>query len=133
MLRDSYIRNVEEEVRYRKLSLNWKDTLQDTFQACSTITWRDAKDERFQQLQRGITNIVNFILERFTLEEAIVCAAKTAYLSRLIQADRMRVERYTGPEQIATFNIGNPEFLKWNRLKKTAPAAFFYWYKALEN
>ena len=132
LLRASYIRNVDGELRYRKLSLNWRDILQDTFLACLTITWRDEKNAHFQHLQRGISNIVNFILERFTLEEAIICAAKAAYLSKLIQADTLTVERYNGSEQIGALNIENPDFLKWNRLKKTTPEAFFYWYRALK-
>jgi hypothetical protein len=131
LIRASYIRNAEEELKYRKLSLSWKDTLKDTFQACYIITQRDQKNEHFLHLQKGISNIVNFILERFSLEEAIICSAKTAYLSNLIKADTIAVERYIGPDPIATFNIENPEFLKLNRLKRTLPEAFFYWYHSL--
>jgi len=131
LIRVSYIRNAEEELKYRKLSLSWKDALRDTFQACSIITHRDHKNEQFLHLQQGISNIVNFILERFSLEEAIICSAKTAYLSKLIQADTIAVERYHGPDQIATFNIENQKFLKLNRLKRTLPEAFFYWYQSL--
>ncbi len=131
LVRASYIRNAEEELKYRKLSLNWKDTLQDTFQACLTITQRDLKNEHFQHLQKGISNIVNFILERFRLEEAIICSAKTAYLSRLLPSDTISVKRYTTPDEIAVFNINHPDHSKLNRLKKTMPEAFFYWYQAL--
>jgi predicted nucleotidyltransferase component of viral defense system len=131
LVRASYIRNAEEEMKYRGLNLHWKDTLRDTFQTCLTITGRDEKDLRFQHLKKGITNIVNFILERFYVEEAIVCAAKTAYLSRLIQIDNIPANRYGSPDQIALLTIEYPEYLKLNRLKKSNPEAYFYWYHAL--
>lgn len=95
LLKASYIKNVEEELKYRGLSLHWKDTLQDTFQACLTITLRDPKSEHFLHLQKGISNIVNFILQRFRLEEAVICSAKTAYLSRILLADGRSVVRHT--------------------------------------
>ena len=131
LIRASYIRNAEEELKYRKLSLSWKDPLRDTFQTCSIITQRDQKNAHSLHLQQGISNIVNFILGRFNLEEAIICSAKTAYLSKLISTESIVVERYIGPNQIATFNIENQEFLKLNRLKRTSPEAFFYWYHSL--
>lgn len=131
LIKASYIRNAEDELKYRKLSLSWKDTLKDTFQACSIITKRDQKNKHFLHLQQGISNIVNFILEKFSLEEAIICSAKTAYLSKLIQADTITIERYMGPDQIAAFTIEDPEFQKFNRLKRTLPEAFFYWYHSL--
>jgi hypothetical protein len=131
LVRASYIRNAEKEMKYRGLNLHWKDILRDTFKACLTITKRDVKDERFLHLQKGISNIVNFILERFYLEEAIICSAKTAYLSRLIQADNIPVQHYTYPDQIASLTIEDPEYSKLNKLKKSIPEAFFYWYQAI--
>jgi hypothetical protein len=131
LVRASYIRNAEEEMKYRGLNLHWKDPLRDTFETCLTITRRDEKDVRFQHLKKGITNIVNFILERFYVEEAVVCAAKTAYLSRLIQIDNIPAQRYGSPDQIASLTIEHPEYLKLNRLKKSSPEAYFYWYHAL--
>jgi Nucleotidyl transferase AbiEii toxin, Type IV TA system len=132
LIRESYIKNVEEEIKYRRLDLTWKDILQDTFQVSLTIALRDPKNEHFAHLQKGISNIINFILERFHLEEAIICSAKVAYLSKLIQTDMVSVQRYTGPDQIATFLIENPEYSKLNKLKKTVPQAFFYWYQAMQ-
>jgi hypothetical protein len=38
MVKASYIRNAEHEMKYRGLNLHWKDTLQDTVRACLTIT-----------------------------------------------------------------------------------------------
>ena len=131
LVKASYIKNAEEELKYRGLGLHWKDTLQDTFQACLIITLRDPKSEHFLHLQKGISNIINFILERFHLEEAVICSAKTAYLSKIIQEDTFSVVRYTGPDQIAALAIENPEYSKLNKLKTSIPEAFFYWHQAI--
>jgi hypothetical protein len=117
-------------MKYRGLTLHWRDTLRDTFQTCLTITKRDTNDQSFTHLQKGISNIVNFIIERFHLDEAIICSAKTAYLSRLLHVDDISVQRYTGPSQIASLKIEDPEYSKLNKLKKSIPEAFFYWYQA---
>ncbi len=131
LIRTAYIRVAEEEIRYRQLQIGWAFALEDSFEACVKITLRDLKDEHFVQLQKGISNIINFILEKFHVEEAIICAAKTAYLCKLISNDKSQAERYTGPLQIAAMEITNPVYLKFNKLKKNLPEAFFYWYHAL--
>lgn len=133
LLRQSYIANVTEELKYRKLDLAWQDVLNDTVQTCRTITNRDGSQEHFRHLQRGIGNIVNFILERFKIEEATICAAKVAYLSRLILRDDQAFDRYQGPTTIAAMQIENPDYRHWNKLKKSNPEAFFYWHKFLKD
>ncbi len=131
LIQESYRKVVENEIRYRKLSITWKEVLQDAFETALIITQRDIKNERFLHLQKGISNIVNFVLERFRIEEAIICAAKTAYLSKIILAGQTSVHRYTDPTQIASLSIESPQYSKVNKLKKTIPEAFFYWSQAL--
>lgn len=94
-------------------------------------TERDIQKESFNQLQKGISNIVNFILEKFHLEEAIICAARTAYLTRIIGTETANIARYEEPTQIRELIITNQRYNKFNRLKKSSPEAFFYWYHAL--
>jgi hypothetical protein len=130
-VKTSYIRNAENEMKYRSLSLHWRDTLRDTFQACLTITKRNTNAPTFTHLQKGISNIANFILERFHLDQAIVCSAKTAYLSRLLHLDNISIQRYANPDQIASLKIEDPEYSKLNKLKKSIPEAFFYWHQAI--
>ena len=131
LVRAAYKRVVEEEIGFRKLDITWDAVLEDSFQACLNIAERDIQNDNYQHLQKGISNIVNFILEKFRLEEAIVCAAKTAYLTKVLRANTTTVERYTDPEQIRELLITHTEFNKLNKLKKSSPEAFFYWYHAL--
>lgn len=131
LIRAAYKRVAVAEIKFRKLDITWEAVLADSFQACVDITERDIQKESFKQLQKGISNIVNFILEKFHLEEAIICAAKTAYLTRIIETETANITRYSEPTQIQDLTIANQQFNKFNRLKKSSPEAFFYWYHAL--
>jgi predicted nucleotidyltransferase component of viral defense system len=132
-VKQSYISIANKEIEYRKLDITYKEILDDTFQAALIITTRDAKDNNFRHMQTGINNLVNFIIERFTIEEAVLCAAKAAYLSRLLQIDSRSavIERYSNPSQLIDLEIKDVNYNKLNRLKKSNPEAFFYWLKAI--
>jgi hypothetical protein len=115
------------------LNITWKETLRDTLITTFTIGFRDAKDDHFKHLQTGISNIGNFILTRFTIEEALICAAKTSYMGIILQLDEpSEIERFSNPAQIRYLEITNPDFNKLNKLKKTNPESFFYFYNALK-
>jgi hypothetical protein len=132
LLREAYIRVAEEEIKYRKLDMEWQTALTDTFDTCLILAQRDTKNESFMHLQKGVSNIVNFILVNFRIEEAIICAAKIAYTTRIILNEGMEAERFIAPEQIAELTIDILELRKLNKLKKNNPEAFFYWYHALK-
>lgn len=130
-VRQSYIRVATEEIGYRKLGISWEEALQDTFDTCCVLTRREEADERFQQLLKGFKNFYPFLLRKYFLEDAILSAAKTAYLARLVGREAVVKEVYTGPDQIKDLTITQDGYGKMQRLKKTYPEAFFYWYQAL--
>ena len=131
-VRQSFLNVAAEEISYRSLSITPEDVLQDAFHTALLITKRDRTSDNFIFLQKGISNIVNFIIATFRLEEAIICASKVAYLSQVIKhSNNYEVARYTTPETIANLFITQPEYARFNRLKKTSPEAFFYWFHAL--
>jgi predicted nucleotidyltransferase component of viral defense system len=130
--KDSYLKIAEEEIKFRELAITWKNSLNDTFDAAYTIALRDTTNEHFRHLQTGISNIANFILSRFTIEEAITCAAKAAYLATVLQKDELPdIERYSNPVQIKDLGITHPSYNKLNKLKKINPEAFYYFCKAI--
>lgn len=131
-VKEAYIKIANEEIKFRELTITWKDTLKDTYDTAYTIAQRDTTNDHFRHLQTGISNIVNFILTRFTIEEAITCAAKAAYLSTVLQKEELRdIERFTNPSQIKDFEITHPSYNKLNKLKKINPEAFYYFYRAI--
>jgi len=122
----------QTELEYRsKSDLVPKDVLEDIFQTSIVISTRgQSGDGDFEELQKGIKNIKNYIFsESFHLEAAMTPASKAAYLSVLLKTQQKEVERYSNPKEIKDWVIEKPFEIKLNKLKKSNPEAFFYWYK----
>lgn len=131
---NSYMKVVQEEIGFRKLDLNANNVLADTLDTCYTLFERNSKSEEFNQLQQGIRNFTNFTIDRFSIDEAITAGAKVAYLAKLIQLGKLTaIERFKNPLEIKDWLIENPQYNKLNKLKKSNPEAFCYWFKALNN
>ncbi len=123
------------ELLYRELnSLTEQDVIEDIYQTSLCIVTRGADDkDNFEELQKGIQRISRFIFsESYYLEKAISHASKAAYLATLIKADAAKIEKFDNPLQMKEWTIGEPMNAKLNRLKKSNPEAFFYWYKIYE-
>jgi len=123
------------ELTYRGIDgLNENDVLEDIFQTSLCIVTRGADGKGdFVQLQNGIRRITGFIFsENFHLEKAITLASKAAYISMLIKIDGNEIEKFEHPKQLKDWKIGEEMNNKLNKLKKSNPEAFFYWYKIYE-
>jgi len=123
------------ELIYRgKKDLKPKDVLEDIFQTAMVISTRGKSGNGdFTELQKGISNIKNYIFsENFHLEAAMIPASKAAYLSTLLQTQTKEFYRFNNPKEIADWIIEQPFETRLNKLKKSNPEAFFYWYKTYE-
>lgn len=132
VVRNSYVKVAKEELSFRNLDLTAEQVLNDTQEACFVLSTRDTKSEEFIHLQTGISNFTNFTIEKFNIEEAIVAASKVAYLSELIKSPiNNKIERFDNPLEVKEWLIEDPQYNKLNKLKKSNPEAFFYWYKSI--
>lgn len=131
VVQKSYNKVVNEEIGFRKLSISSTEVLKDTWQACYVLAERDQKSNEFKQLQLGIKNFTNFTIDRFSIEEAITAGAKVAYLTLLLGKGTQEIERFQNPIEIKDWSIEDQTYNKLNKLKKTNPEAFFYWYKSI--
>jgi hypothetical protein len=135
IVKSTFGKFVQTELSYReKPKLNETNVLEDIFQTSLCISTRGAiGDGDFAQLQKGILRIKQFIFsESYQIEKAIIHSAKAAYLSSIIKNKADKTENFVSPEQVKDFNIKDQKINKLNRLKKSNPEAFFYWYKAYE-
>jgi len=131
-VKESFIECGAEEIAYRNLTISYEDVLQDAFETALLLTKRDFTSENFKFLQKGISNIVNFIITPFKIEDAIICASKVAYLTQAIkQGTISEIPRFKTPNDLAALTIAQNEYTKLNRLKNTLPEAFIYWYNAI--
>ncbi len=134
VVRKSYYNVVNEEIKFRELSLPAIEVLEDTKEACYLLSTRNMKAEEFKHLQLGIRNFTNFTITRFNIEEAIIAASKAAYLAEILKNHKAsHLEKFENPIQIKDWLIEDQQFNKLNKLKKSNPEAFFYWYKNMES
>ena len=123
------------ELAYRELNdTSPEDVLEDIVQTGIVISTRGKSGiGNFDELQKGIQNIRNYIFsESFHIERAIIPAAKAAYLTAIIRTKEKEIKRYSNPLEIAQWIIEEPFDTRLNKLKKSNPEAFFYWYQTFE-
>ncbi len=123
------------ELAYRNQSkLTVDDVLNDIYQTSLCLVSRGADGKgNFDHLQTGIQRVSRFIFsESFHIDRAITFASKAAYVSALIKSNKKVIEKFKDPAIMKDWKIGEPFWPKLNKLKKSNPEAFFYWYKIFE-
>jgi len=125
----------QTEIEYRELkNVTPNDVLEDILQTslCISVRGQDGICD-FNELHTGIKNIVNFIIsESFHIEKAITFAAKAAYISYLISTDAKEIHKFKTHDVIKDQVIKQAFNTKLNKLKKSNPEAFYYWYQAIK-
>ncbi len=123
------------ELGYRNLQMLPADVLDDIYDTALTIcTKGQSGNGNYDALIRGITQIKSFIFsENYHPDRAIVCASKAAYLATIVKAGGKTIEKYRDPKEMTDWVIEQPFDTKLNKLKKSNPEAFFYWYKIYES
>jgi predicted nucleotidyltransferase component of viral defense system len=134
-IKTTFYRFAKTEIAYRNSKeISEVDVLEDIYQTALCIITRGADGKgNFEELQNGILRIKGFIFsESYHIEKAIAHASKAAYLSALIQHDAKAIDKFENPLQLKDWQISEPLNNKLNKLKKSNPEAFFYWYKVYE-
>ncbi|MBO7067339.1 MAG: nucleotidyl transferase AbiEii/AbiGii toxin family protein [Bacteroidaceae bacterium] len=124
----------EVELGYRDLGHDLSQIYQDIRQTALNISTRGYVDkEKFALLQKGIINIKPFIyMGAYRIEEAIIDAAKAAYLATLIETGAESLERFSANALTDDIQIKPVLTNKLNKLHIGLPEAYFYWAKTSE-
>lgn len=128
----SFSQIAEVELSYRGLGNNPKLIFDDIRQTSLCLATRGAEGNGdFAMLQRGITRIKSFMFRgSYLIENAIVDAARAAYVATLLEKGQTEIERYNGdPTSIASLEILPTLSNRLNRLKRQSPEAYYYWAK----
>jgi predicted nucleotidyltransferase component of viral defense system len=131
-VKTTFYRFAKTEIAYRNSSrISESDVLEDIYQTALCVVTRGAGGKgNFKELQNGIQRVNSFIFsESYHIEKAIAHASKAAYIAVLIQHKAKAIEKFEDPLQLRDWQIGEPMSNKLNKLKKSNPEAFFYWYK----
>lgn len=125
----------QTELDYRELKqFNKDDVLNDVFQTALLMSTRGKSGiGNYNELQRGVQNIKNYIFtENFHIERAMVPAAKAAYIAIMLQTGATEAVHFNNPMEVKDWILEQPFETRLNKLKKSNPEAFFYWYKSIE-
>lgn len=134
MVAATFTNIASQELAYRVLDeLTPEDVLMDTFYTAVLIGMRGpSSNHEYAALIEGFKKLVAFIYSGFfSLDSAILCASKAAYLCVLILKRINSVSRFDQSLDLSTWSIANPDYNRLNKLKKTSPEAFYYFYQAL--
>ena len=119
------------ELGYRNLGHDLSQIYDDIRQTALNISTRGFVDkDKFALLQKGIINIKPFMYKgAYRIEEAIIDAAKAAYLATLIETGGESIERFTDAQLSGDLLIKHVLTSKLNKLRIGLPEAYFYWAK----
>ena len=121
------------ELGYRNIKGDTKQVLDDIIDTSLTISTRGQLGKgNLDALMQGIGQLKQYIFsENYHIEKAITHAARAAYIAAIIKAEVKTKKRFTEPMEIKDWNITNQQYNKLNKLKKSNPEAFYYWYQSL--
>jgi len=106
------------------------DVLKDAFDTACIIGMRGSTHgDEYAGLSEGFKKLAAFVYSGFfSLDTAILCAAKTACLVALLSAREDSIGRFEPGLDLASWMVSNPNYSKLNKVnkvKKTSPESFF--------
>lgn len=124
----------EEQLKDREKDDDVSLVLDDIYDTALTICTRGKSGKaRFDELEQGIRKVNAFIFsENYHIEKAITDATKAAYLATAIKYDKNEIQKFSNAQEVKDWVIEQPFNTRLNKLKKSNPEAFFYWYKIYE-
>lgn len=118
------------ELGYRNLGTDLAIIYEDVRKTALLLATRGVEGiGDFPLLQDGVKRLGSFIFEsKYFIEDAIVDSAKAAYAVTCIEKGIAEVSKFSLSELTPNMNIGKTLPMKLNKLKKSRPEAFYYWY-----
>lgn len=126
----AFSRIAEVELSYRGYGNTPKIIFEDVRQTALCLATRGVEGQgNFTMLQQGVSRIKSFMFQGgYVIDNAIIDAARAAYVATLIENGITAIERYDGnPKSIANLSIQPSLTSKLNKLKRQSPEAFYYW------
>lgn len=134
-VKETFQKFAATELAYRDFDEDDLDVvMEDIYQTSLSICTRGMDgDADFDSLQDGINRIKGYIFsESYYIDKAITHASKAAYLAILLKLGVDSIERFGSSVNMKDWIIEQPFNTRVNKLKKSNPEAFFYWYKMYE-
>ena len=132
---DAFRKIAAVELSYRSLGTDVGQVFHDIRQTALCISTRGKAGEGdFDLIQDGIIRVKAFMYkQRYLIDNAIIDAARAAYLATLIEKGISEAEPYSNnPTDIKDLIIRPSLTNKLNKLKNNLPEAYYYWAKTSE-
>lgn len=137
IVKESFVRTVKQEMKYRNLGENSAIVLNDIVDTSLMIAKRDSNKtepnkSRFEEFKSGLLSFKSYtIKQKFRIEDAIITSAKSAYLASLFLTNQTESFVIVDTNKAIESLIENTEYNFLNKLKNTNKLAFSYWYLTL--
>lgn len=134
VISDTFKAIASREIRHRGLEVTHTEVARDLMNTALTISTQGTLGRgRAKELLSGIRKMKSFVFsEKYTNEKAITHAARAAYLASLVlNGKTVPISRFEDPASIDNLTILDGAYSKLNKLKKTNPEAFYYWYQSI--
>jgi len=130
-IRSSYNTIASHEIKRHGLSITAEDALRDSVRH-AYIIGHGGKVEKpvYDTIAKGYKDFNKFVADlSFDENQAVLAAAKTAYLASVLIAGGKGLDKYSTEMDMENLSIQDNAFLSFNEYKYSNPEAFFYWYK----
>jgi hypothetical protein len=134
LVRTAFSNIATQELAYRGMKhQSSTDVLWDSINTSFLISTRGVSSAaEYAEFAGGIRKLAGFVYSgSFSIDSAILCASKAAYLSALIMKEVDHMDRFQYEMDLSSWTISNQEYNKLNKLKKTNPEAFYYFFQTL--
>jgi len=132
---NSFKNIASREILNRGLKITYTEVALDLIDTALTISTQGTLGQgRVKELLSGIGKLKSFVFsETYTTAKAITHAARAAYLAVLVMNGQTGpISRFEDPLSIGDLMITDHAYSKLNKLKKTNPEAFYYWYQSID-
>jgi hypothetical protein len=132
---ESFRTVASREIQNRGLQITYTEVARDLIETALTISTQGALGHgRTKELLTGIGKLKSFVFsEPYTITKAITHSARAAYLAVLVLNEQtVPIARFKDPASIGDLAITDHAYSKLNKLKKTNPEAFYYWYQSID-
>jgi hypothetical protein len=133
-IRRTYHTVAAQEIEKFGLEITPEDVLRDSARHAYIIGYGGKIDKPlYETIAKGYKDFNKFVADlSFDESQAVLAAAKTAYLVSVLLAGGKSLERYDRERDMRTWEIADKAFSDFNDHKYSNPEAFYYWYTALK-
>jgi len=131
-IKETYKTIAEHEIKTKMLNITSEDTLDDSKYYAYLIGHAGKLDETlYTMISKGYKDFSKFVSDLlFDENQAILAAAKVAYLIKALTDNYNELEKYKNTIDMSQWEINNKDYTSFNEYKYSNPEAFFYWVKA---